>query len=508
MIGKSYLNSHYIRNKTLPLPNVLWIELTSKCPFRCVFCSRELLRGDGQHMPYHLFEKLIGELEKPKVLRLNFAGESIHYPHLIDAIRLAKSTGANVEIVTTFSSVSDDLIEKLILSGLDLLTISVHTMDDDEYRRIYQFSSLENLRYKLDLFLKLKKRLRKQTPVVDVSFVAMKGNVEQLLNVAEFVEENNLDGINVHRVIRRSPIKMKFSEELVDNRLRPAFKKQLKSVIEETRQRYPGLRISCSNNALEENTEVSTIPQFHSGVLPEDAKINTCIESPFETAHIWSNGDVFPCGCGSDATDVMGNLYSASLKEIWMGDKYMSFRKNYTHGKAKNCKNCSWKMAYIPSPLKSHISGLKEENMQLLAGWYFDDDNGIVWSQAESILFLRKQAKNQSFIISGILPAVPSPSYKTNALTVYCNDQYLGHIENGSNSFFSFESEFDVSHIRSMFLYFKFIVKYDYKPCDFRETADSRLLGFALMRAYLKDKRTVTNKAGWLKEKIYKRIVK
>ena len=27
--------------RTLPLPRVLWIELTSRCPFDCVFCSIE-----------------------------------------------------------------------------------------------------------------------------------------------------------------------------------------------------------------------------------------------------------------------------------------------------------------------------------------------------------------------------------------------------------------------------------------------------------------------------------
>ena len=31
-------------------PAVVWIELTSKCPLRCGFCSRENLRGEGEHM--------------------------------------------------------------------------------------------------------------------------------------------------------------------------------------------------------------------------------------------------------------------------------------------------------------------------------------------------------------------------------------------------------------------------------------------------------------------------
>ena len=34
--------------RTLSLPRILWIELTSRCPFDCVFCSRAILRGAGQ----------------------------------------------------------------------------------------------------------------------------------------------------------------------------------------------------------------------------------------------------------------------------------------------------------------------------------------------------------------------------------------------------------------------------------------------------------------------------
>jgi hypothetical protein len=28
-------------------PRILWVELTSKCPFDCIFCSRQLRRGAG-----------------------------------------------------------------------------------------------------------------------------------------------------------------------------------------------------------------------------------------------------------------------------------------------------------------------------------------------------------------------------------------------------------------------------------------------------------------------------
>jgi len=72
--------------RTAQLPRVLWIELTSRCPFDCVFCSRRLLRGAGRHLDFDLYRRLIAELDAPEIVRLNYSGESAHYPHLVTFI--------------------------------------------------------------------------------------------------------------------------------------------------------------------------------------------------------------------------------------------------------------------------------------------------------------------------------------------------------------------------------------------------------------------------------------
>src|SRR4029079_10754364 len=71
--------------RVAPLPRVLWIELTSRCPFDCVFCSRKLLRGAGRHMDFALYGSLIAQLREPDIIRLNYSGESAHYPKLVEA---------------------------------------------------------------------------------------------------------------------------------------------------------------------------------------------------------------------------------------------------------------------------------------------------------------------------------------------------------------------------------------------------------------------------------------
>src|SRR6266567_3977792 len=133
-------------------PRILWVELTSKCPFDCVFCSRKSRRGSGEHMPYALFESLVRQVSDPRTFLLNYSGESSVYPELIPAIRLARSTGARVELVTALASATDSLLEQLSTSGLTRLTISIHAVDAAAFTEIYRHSSFASLRTRLELF--------------------------------------------------------------------------------------------------------------------------------------------------------------------------------------------------------------------------------------------------------------------------------------------------------------------------------------------------------------------
>jgi MoaA/NifB/PqqE/SkfB family radical SAM enzyme len=160
-------------------PRILWAELTSKCPFDCVFCSRKIRRGPGEHMPYGVFEALVAQVERPRKFLLNYSRESTVYPNLIPAIRLARSTGADVELVTALGAAGDSLIKELSLSGLTRLTVSIHGAEEARFAAIYRYGSLADVRAKLGRFLALVRCLERP-PAVDLAFVAMQRNLDEL----------------------------------------------------------------------------------------------------------------------------------------------------------------------------------------------------------------------------------------------------------------------------------------------------------------------------------------
>ena len=166
-------------------PTSFWIELTSRCPFDCVFCSRKLLKGAGEHMDFALYRSLVEQMEPPEVIRLNYSGESIHYPYLLEAIALARTAGARTELVTALASAPRPLARQLAASGLDRLSVSIHTLDPDGFQRIYGFASIEAMRAQLAEF----RTASKGGTRLDFAFVAMDRNLAQLGGVAACARE-------------------------------------------------------------------------------------------------------------------------------------------------------------------------------------------------------------------------------------------------------------------------------------------------------------------------------
>src|ERR1051326_3491998 len=117
-------------------PRTLWVELTSKCPADCVFCSRQFRRGAGEHMPYRLFESLLAQVEDPRRVILNYSGESTIYPELIPAIQRTRAAGAFVELVSVLVTAPVSLLRPLAESGLNRLTVSVHAADAKKFAGI------------------------------------------------------------------------------------------------------------------------------------------------------------------------------------------------------------------------------------------------------------------------------------------------------------------------------------------------------------------------------------
>jgi radical SAM protein with 4Fe4S-binding SPASM domain len=389
-------------------PRSLWIELTSKCPFDCVFCSRSLRRGAGVHMDMGLFRRILGELQSPEIIRLNYSGESTHHPHIVEAIRLAAATGAATELVTALGSLPDRLVGPLAGSGLDRLTVSLHTLDTAQYANIYGHSSIEAVRQKIAALLAARDGMGSRTPVLDLAMVVMRRNLGQLQPLAAYAAEIGAAGLAIHPVIRRDPTPDRFEEELDGERLRPAFLAELAQQVAEIRRLHPGLPLSVSTPEIDDGAQrLCERPIPHPGVLPAGAQIHSCEQNPWDTVHILADGSVVSCEVRDRLT--LGRIASdgsgPGLAEIWAGSAYADFRARYRAGAVPECRDCPYKTAFLPGPAMAFIAADTGAHAQLQHGWHPTDGSGLLWAKRSAALTLARASSARALHIAGLVPA-------------------------------------------------------------------------------------------------------
>lgn len=383
------------------MPRVLWIELTSRCPFDCIFCSRKSLRGAGEHLDFALYQRLIGELQRPQIIRLNYAGESGHYPHLAAAVALAAATGAQVELVSALASLKPERLHALLEAGLSRLTVSLHTLDAQRFEDIYRFGTLAAMHERLAQVLAW--RAQSTRPFqLDLAFVAMHNNLDELPAIAAYAQQCGIDVLAVHPLIGRDPLPMATdAEHTQDGALRLEFRLQLQGALAAARRAAPAVAIQLSSQELDPPTELGAHPQAWPQTLPAGARIAGCDQSPFDSVHVLADGRVVACEVTEKIT--LGDLRLQSLQQIWQGAAYQAFRERHWNGLESACRHCIYKSAYQEQAPQSQLSGRAPSAQQLLRGWHEADGSGARWSAASAALWLARAPEHRSLHLEGVL---------------------------------------------------------------------------------------------------------
>lgn len=416
-----------ISARTAPMPRILWLELSSRCPFDCVFCTRASLRGAGEQMDFAIYQRLIADLERPQIIRLNYAGESGHYPHLSEAVALAAATGAEVELVSALASLKPERLQAALEAGLTRLTVSLHTLDPAQFDAIYRFSSLDAMRQRLQQALDWRARAARRF-TLDLAFVAMHRNLDQLPAVAQFAAESGIEVLAVHPLIGRDALPMGATGEHNElGQLSPAFRADLEQSVAAVRARWPQLTLQLSSHELSAPLALDAHPQPWPLSLPQGAMISSCEQSPFDSVHVLADGRVIVCEVTEKLS--IGDLRRSSLRQIWHGETYRQFRQRHRAGTEAACRGCVYKSAHRPAPATSRVIAATAPAEQLLDGWHGDDGSGVRWAAGEAALWLPRERTHRRLRLRGMI----APAAAATPFSVHIDGQ-LAYRQTGSGA--------------------------------------------------------------------------
>ena len=245
-----------------------------------------------QNFNFEKYKKIIDEGVKNglKSLKFQYIGEPLVNKKLVQMIKYAKNAGVcDVMFNTNASLLTEKKAVEIIESGLDKLFFSFDSPYREEFNKIRVKGDYDKVLKNIKNFMKIKRKMKSDTPLTRVQMVLMKENREDF---KEFV---------------------KLFTPIVDT---IAHIDYLDHDIQDT-----------------DKTIVSL----------DEKKEKFCCPQLWQRMFIHPDGVVTPCCIDSGRKLVMGNINENSPKEIWKNEKYQNMRKLHMEGRLDEiptCKSC------------------------------------------------------------------------------------------------------------------------------------------------------------------------
>lgn len=309
-------------SKTPPLPRSADIEVTTKCNLQCVMCQRTYWTRPSVDMPYELYRRCIRQIPTLKSVKLHGIGEPLLNPCLFDMIRHSKEAGLFVWTYTNGTLLRmNDNADKVLISGLDLLRISVDGADARSYEatRIGGTWSefVESVRYLVE-----RRAVLGAKTAIELWVVGMKSNIGQAAEFVRLGARLGVDAVRIQMVANTYDYKPEVGQMLHEIPIEPGDRASLFLGQAQAAARRLGITFEAASG------------KQHSAT-------NRC-PWPFTRTFVSAGGSVVPCGTIADPGTVnMGGLLQRPFREIWQGEAYQTFRdRHLIHNIPTYCRRC------------------------------------------------------------------------------------------------------------------------------------------------------------------------
>ncbi len=285
-------------------PYWLTIDPTNICTLRCPFCPTGQQRNSRpkEAMFFQNFKKIIDELG-PYLIHIDFCnwGEPLLNKELFDMIAYAKKFFIDTKVDTNLNYLSEEDAEKMILTGLDRLIVSIDGTSQETYSKYRVGGDFHKVINNLKTLIEKKKELNRKNPFITWQFLVFRHNEHEIEEVKRLGRELGVYAVGITKAFIGDKDWIPINEEYSH------YKK------EEIKSEY-------------------TSEHFKK---PPDRFCNWL----WEAIVVNSNGSVSPCCSIENEKDDFGNIFQHPFREIWNNQKYSIARRYIKDKQSINTSN-------------------------------------------------------------------------------------------------------------------------------------------------------------------------
>jgi MoaA/NifB/PqqE/SkfB family radical SAM enzyme len=318
-------------------PVCLYLETTNRCNLLCTTCPRtyEQLEPEAD-MPWDLFTSLIDQYPNIARVVLHGIGEPMLVKDIAQRVKYLKDRNIYTLFNTNGTLLTEANGRALIEAGLDELRVSLDAAESEVYQMVRGKDFFDKIVANVGNFTRMQRELNAPKPRVSLWLTGLRETVDQLPNFVRLAHRVGVFEVYLQRLV--------FFEEDSNGLARAE-----SALFEHTTASEEALIQEAEDVAKELGVMFSASGAVDPGESirkqKDDAPWSLC-RRPWSLMYITANGRVLPCciapfsmkGYGSFT---LGDATQNSLKEIWNGVGYQSFREGLlTSAPPPACANC------------------------------------------------------------------------------------------------------------------------------------------------------------------------
>jgi len=312
------------RDATAQSPPVcVYLETTNRCNLLCTTCPRtyEELEPPAD-MSWGLFTSIVDQLPRLQRAVLHGVGEPMLVKKLPDMVRYLKQRGVYVLFNTNGTLLNERNGRALIAAGLDELRVSLDAANARSFRAIRGKDYFNRIVRNVRSFRDLQEREGKELPRVSAWLTGLKETIAELPAFVKLAAEIGVREVYLQRLVF-------FEKDAVglarpDQALYDRASREEAAIIEQAAALASslGMTFSASGAASEPGASLKRA---------DDGSPWSMCRRPWTVMYFTANGRALPCCIAPFAQKgyehyTLGDATQQSLREIWSGEAYRSFR--------------------------------------------------------------------------------------------------------------------------------------------------------------------------------------
>jgi radical SAM protein with 4Fe4S-binding SPASM domain len=319
------------------LPDFVQIEPVGHCNLSCVMCPVRF-RADGPpHGPpafidFDTFTALVDQFPALKRLQIQGLGEPYLHPRFLDMVRYAASRGIEVSVNTNLTLITPQLAHATITSGLAFLYASIDGATAETYESIRIRANFAKVIRNLERLLSARRELQSRTPAIEIVYVVMRSNLDELPDFVQMAADWHVDAVNVQHLCHD------FGESSLPPRyavMREFVEAQ--TLLAEDPSRVGSVFARAASVARDRGMAL------HLPRLRQRPKSEPRCTWPWRGAYFSYDGEAMPC-CMVSTPDraSMGNAARDGVERVWNGARYEAFRDALaSEDPPEICRSCA-----------------------------------------------------------------------------------------------------------------------------------------------------------------------